>query len=133
MLARGFALEPLRPYLAGQMTFLNNISPLKAVRDLRAYLARRKPYELWFMGLALAITAGIWFAFLHDSQFEKPYKPNIIYVENWPITRSDKEIIDQQKIDQAKRAAQEAELEKKQRARQEEFKQINNALESVGL
>jgi hypothetical protein len=130
---RGFALAPPRPYLAGRMNLFKNMAPLKAVRDLRVYMANRKPYELWFLVLALAITIAIWFGFLHDSQFEKPYKPNIIYVENWPITRSDKEIIDQQKRDKIKRDAERAEIEKKQKARQEEFKQIDNALKSVGI
>lgn len=115
------------------MTFLKNIAPLKAVRDLRGYLARRKPYELWFLALALVITAGVWFGFLHDSQFEKPYEPNIIYVESWPITRSDKEIIDRQKIDKAKKDAQLAEVEKKEKARRAEFKKIDDGLKQWGL
>jgi hypothetical protein len=115
------------------MTLLKNIAPRRAVRDLRTYLSRRKPYELWFLGLALVITVAIWLGLLHDSQFEKPYKPNIIYVESWPITRSDKEIIDQQLIDQKKKHAQQAELEKKQKAREAEFKKIDDGLKKWGL
>ena len=115
------------------MALLEKLSPLRAVRDLRTFLSQRKPYELWFLLLALAVTAAIWFGFLRDSQFERPYKRSIIYVENWPITRSDKEIIDQQKIDQAKKRAQQAELEKKQKARQAEFKKIDESLKSIGL
>jgi hypothetical protein len=119
--------------LRGDMGFLARFSPLRAFSDLRAFLAQRKPYELWFLLLALLVTVGIWFGFLKDSQFEKPYERNIIYVESWPITRSDKEIIDRQKAEQVQKRIQQAELEKKQKARQAEFKKIDDSLKSIGL
>lgn len=115
------------------MTFLKYMSPFRAVRDLRLYLARRKRHELWFLLLALAMTAGILFMFFKDSQFEKPYKPNIIYVESWPLTRSDAEIVAQQKIDQAKKEAERAEIERKQKRRQAEYKKIDDTLKQWGL
>lgn len=131
--ARGFALEPPRPYLHGQMTFLKRFSPVVAYRDLRFFLATRKRYELWFMVLALAVTLLIIFAFFKDAHFEKPYERNIVYVEQWPITRTDDQIRAQQKIDQAKRNIQKAELEKKRQAKQAEFKKLENKLESWGF
>lgn len=115
------------------MLSLRAMSPVRAFRDLRFFLANRKPYEIWFLLLAAAITAGIWWMFIKDSQFERPYRPNIIYVENWPLSRSDREIIEQQKIDLAKRRALEAELAEKRKARQEEFKKVDDALKRWGL
>lgn len=115
------------------MTFFQKISPTRAARDLRDFLSNRKPYEMWFLLLALAITVGIWWMFVQDSQFERPYKPNIIYVENWPLSRTDREIIDQQKIDLAKKRAREAELAKKRKARQEEYKKIDDSLKRWGI
>jgi hypothetical protein len=115
------------------MSFLARFSPFRAVRDLRTYLATRKPYELWFMLLALVVTVAIIAAFAKDSRMERPYKRNIIYVENWPLTRTDAEIIAQQKVDQAKKRVIEAELEKKREAQRQEFKKVDNALKSIGL
>ena len=115
------------------MTFLRYLSPLRAYRDLRFFLATRKPYELWFMVLAMVVTLLILAGFVKDSHFERPYERNIIYVEQWPITRTDEQIRAQQKIDQAKKAIERAELEKKQKARQAEFKRLDDKLESWGL
>lgn len=131
--ARGFALEPPRPYLHGQMTFLKRFSPIVAYRDLRFFLATRKRHELVFMALALALTLLILWAFVKDSHFEKPYERNIIYVEQWPITRTDAQIRAQQTIDQAKRNIEKAELEKRKKARQAEFKKLDDKLESWGF
>jgi hypothetical protein len=117
--------QPLRAYLAGAMTFLRNLSPLRAIRDLRLFLAQRRPYELWFMILAMAVTLLILFMFVKDSHVETPYKREIIYVQNWRLDRTDAEIRAQQKIDQAKKHAEEAELEKRRKKRQEEFQRLD--------
>lgn len=115
------------------MTFLKTLSPFRAYRDLRFFLATRKRYELWFMVLAMAVTLIILWMFVKDSQIATPYKRNIIYVEQWPITRTDEQIRAQQKIDQAKKHIAEAELEKKRAERQAEFKKLDDKLESWGF
>ncbi|NIJ21230.1 TolA-binding protein [Sphingomonas naasensis] len=117
------------------MTFLKRFSPVVAYRDLRFFLATRKRYELWFMVLALAATASILFVFFKDSSMgtARPYERNIIYVEQWPITRTDAQIKAQQKIDQAKRNIQRAELEKQRQAKQDEFKKVDTWLTDHGL
>ena len=133
--ARGFALEPPRPYLDGNMAFLKNMSPVAAWRDLRFFLATRRRHELWFLLLAFAATLLIVFVFFKDSStgMDKPYERNIIYVEQWPITRTDEQIKAQQKIDQAKKHIQQAELEKRRKAKQAEFKRLDDKLESWGF
>lgn len=115
------------------MTFLKRFSPVAAYRDLRFFLATRKRHELGFMALSLAVTLLILFAFVKDSRFEKPYERNIIYVEQWPITRTDEQIRAQQKIDQAKRNIEKAELQKKREARQAEFKKVDDWLTNHGF
>jgi len=133
--ARGFALEPPRPYLGRDMTFLKFFSPVAAYRDLRQFVATRRRHELWFMALSLAVTSLILFIFVKDSStgMSKPYERNIIYVEQWPITRTDEQIKAQQKIDQAKKAIALAELKKRKEAKQAEFKRLDDKLESWGF
>lgn len=115
------------------MTFLKFFSPVTAWRDLRFFLATRKRHELGFLALSLVVTLLILVAFVKDSHFEKPYERNIIYVEQWPITRTDDQIRAQQKIDQAKRNIERAELEKRRKAKQAEFKRLDDKLESWGF
>ena len=115
------------------MTLLKYFSPLRAYRDLRLFLATRKRHELWFMALAAAITVLILSGFVADSRIEREYRPNIIYVESWPLTRTDEQIRAQQKIDQAKRNIEKAELEKRRKAKQAEFKKVDDWLTNHGF
>ena len=129
----GLPWSPRAPIFRGNMTLFKYFSPLRAFRDLRLFLATRKRHELWFMALAAAITVLILSGFVADSRIEREYRPNIIYVESWPLTRTDEQIRAQQKIDQAKKRIAEAEIEKKRKAQQAEFKKIDDKLESWGL
>ncbi len=130
---RGLVPTPPHPYLRPEMTFLKSLSPLRAIRDLRFFLAQRKQHELWFMMLSMAITFVILWMFVKDSHIESPYKRNIIYVESWPITRTDEQIRAQQKIDQAKKHIAEEELEKRRKAKQAEFQKVDDWLTSHGF
>lgn len=85
------------------------------------------------MAAAAAVTVLVLSGFVADSRIEREYRPNIIYVESWPITRTGEQIRAQQKIDQAKKRIAQAELEKKRKAQQAEFKEIDDKLESWGL
>lgn len=115
------------------MTFLRFLHPLHALRDLRFFLSQRKPHQLVFMLLAMAVTLVILWMFVKDSHIEAPYKRNIIYVESWPITRTDEQIRAQQKIDQAKKHIAEEELEKRRKQKQAEFKKVDDWLTSHGF
>ncbi len=132
--ARGLAPGPPRPYLVGRHdAFSNFFSPVAAWRDLRFFLATRKRHELGFLALSLAVTALIIFVFFKDTNVQKPYERNIIYVEQWPITRTDAEISAQQKIDQAKRTHREGGARRSgEEAKQAEFKRLDDKLEIVG-
>jgi len=115
------------------MDFLRRFAPGRAYRDLRLFLATRQPYELGFLALAVAVTGFFVFAFAHDSAVPKVYRPDIIYVEQWPLTRTDAEIRAQQKIDGAaktRRLAEQAEAEKE---RQASFKRLDDRLKRYGF
>ena len=59
--------------------------------------------------------------FYYDGKTNLSVGEQIVYVENWPATRTDAEIIAQQKIDQEKR-------EKAQAERQRQFKELERRL-----
>lgn len=116
------------------MRFFARFSPLAALADLRAFFAARRRHELWFLACSAALTAGIILALIKDaSEFKRPYKPNIIYVEQWPATRTDEEVRAQQKIDQARKHAEQAQLEALKKKRQAEFKKVDDALKQWGI
>ncbi|UZK65279.1 hypothetical protein [Sphingomonas sp. M1-B02] len=115
------------------MTFLRFFSPIHAARDLRFFLSQRKPHELGFVMLSLTLTGIILWMFVKDSHFERPYKREIIYVESWPLDRSLEQIRAQQAIDEPIRQARIAELEKKRKARQAEFKKVDDWLTARGI
>ena len=115
------------------MSFFGRFSPVRAYRDLRFFLSQRHPVELVFLMVAVGITGFFIYAFARDDYVPVPYKPNIIYVEQWPANRTDAEIIAQQKIDQAKQEAEQAEFERERAKRQAEWKKIDDKLKSWGI
>lgn len=129
---RGLASCRGRPYL-GDVRYLSRFSPFAAVRDLRLFLSHRQPYELWFGILAILVTAVILVGFVKDSRIEKEYKPNIIYVKQWRADRSDTEITAQQKVDQVEVDKRNAEIERRRKQRQDEFKRLDERLKRYGL
>lgn len=101
--------------------------------DLRYFLSRRQPYQVGFLCLAVALTVATLGAFAIDSRFEPDYHRDIVYVQQWPLTRSDAQIIAQQKIDYVIKARR---LEAEQRElarRQAGFKKIQDKLDQWNL
>lgn len=115
------------------MSFLRAISPLRAYRDLRRFLATRKTYELVFLMLAIAVTWTIMFAIANNSTVEKVYRPNIVYVEQWSANRTDAEIIAQQKIDGPKEKAAAEEARRQDAETQAAYKRLDDKLKKYGL
>ena len=116
------------------MSLIARFSPLRAVHDLRRFLAQREKYELGFFALSIAITGIVLFAFLRDTNdIKAPYRPTIIYVQQWPLSRTDAQIRAQQKIDQYDKDKRLAE-EKAQRAQlQAQYKRLDDKLKAMGL
>lgn len=122
-----------RAPILGNMKVLRFLSPLRAVRDLRTFLKLRHRYELLFMLAAFFVTMLVVAAVFKDSYFERVYKRDIIYVQNWRADRTLEEIIAQQKIDQAKREKLEAAAKAKADQRQREWKKIDDRLKEWGI
>lgn len=120
------------PYIVS-MQFFTRLSPVRAIRDLRLYLHQRQPHELGFLALAVVLTGLLLIGFMKDSQVERVYKPDIVYVQQWTLDRTDDQIRAQQKIDQAKKDKDQAELKKRQAETQAEFKRLDDKLERWGL
>lgn len=115
------------------MSFLRTISPVRAYRDLRQFLAQRKTSELVFLVLAILVTWTIMFAIANNSTVEKIYRPNIIYVEQWSANRTDAEIIAQQKIDGPEQTRRQEELRKQQEEERAAYKRLDDKLKKYGL
>lgn len=109
------------------------VSPLSAIRDLRAFLAQREPHQLIFAFLSFFVTAMLILGFYVDSRVEKVWKRDIQYVESWPLSRSDAEIVAQQRIDLAKRREREKVLEARKQERMRQFQKVDRQLESLGF
>ena len=115
------------------MSFLRTISPLRAYRDLRQFLAQRKTHELVFLVLAITVTWTIMFAIASNSTVEKVYRPNIVYVQQWSANRTDAEILAQQKIDGPKEKAAAEEIKRQQAETQAAYKRLDDKLKKYGL
>jgi len=109
------------------------MSPIRAINDLRAFLSGRPPYEIVFLMAAIVITAFFIYLFARNDYGTPPYKPDIIYVEQWPANRTDAEIRAAQKIDQKVKAKRLAEEQAARDKKQAEFKKLDDALTRWGL
>lgn len=86
--------------------FPRPVSPSSALGDLWGYFRQSRPHKWPLLGLSVAMTWLIVWAFVIDANTNTmPTRNKIIYVESWDANRSDAAIILQQKIDLAKREA----------------------------
>lgn len=116
------------------MNFFARFSPLRAGRDLLAYIRRRKPYEVAFMALAVAITWTVILVFARDTDIKADYvEPDVIFVQSWSENRTDAEIVAQQQKDLPAELERRQKIEDAQRKRQEEFKRLDDKLKSWGI
>jgi hypothetical protein len=95
------------------------VGPRAALADLRNFMRQRSREQVIGAALAVLVTAIIVIEFLVDSKINTAPPPQIVYVDSWSANRTDAEIIADQKKDQAE---QEAAL----KARQEQFKKLEN-------
>lgn len=91
-------------------------SPRSAAGDLWSYLIARRPHKWPLLGVSMALTGLIIWAFIVDANTNTmPRQNKIIYFQSWDSNRSDAQVILQQKIDLAER---ELALRKKQKEMQ---------------
>jgi hypothetical protein len=115
------------------MNFFSRMSPWRAYKDLRQFLASRERYELGFLALAMAVTGFLVYAFAHDSPAEPVYKRDIVYVQQWTADRTDAQIRAQQAIDAPIKAKRLAEVQAAREKQQAEFKKLDDRLSRWGL
>lgn len=115
------------------MRYFARLSPIRAYKDLRSFLLQRQPYELVFLAAAVFVTTFFIYGFMRDSHVEQAYKPDIIYVEQYRLDRTDAEIIAQQKIDGAAKEKLLAEQRKRDAERQASFKRLDDKLKKYGF
>ena len=95
--------------------------PRAAFADLRAFLRQGSREQRLGAALSLLVTMIIVIIFFVDSKVNTAPPPSIVYVESWPTSRTDAEIIAQQQKDQA---ARDAALKERQR----QFQALENKL-----
>ena len=128
----GLASAAPLPYFTS-MGFFSRMSPVRAYKDLRLFLAARQPYELGFLALAMLVTGFFVYGFVHDSYVEPVYKRDIVYVQQWTLDRTDAQIKAQQAIDAPIKAAQIKAQEEREAKRRAEFKKLDDQLTKYGL
>jgi hypothetical protein len=101
-------------------------SPRALWNDLRAFSAQRPRHQWVAAFLALLIPAAIVVSFYFDGQTNIVPRQVIYYVDSWPATRSDAEIVAKQKADlQARKAHEER--------RRQEFQRLDSELNRLGI
>ena len=115
------------------MRYFTRMSPVRAYKDLRLFLATREKYEFVFLIAAMLITGFFIYGFYRDSTVAAPYKRDILYVEQWSVDRTDAQIRAQQAIDGPIKAKALAEQKARQEKRQAEFKQLDDQLTKWGI
>ena len=95
-------------------------SPRVLLADLKAFLSGDQRHKLLFAFLSLLLPTLLIAGFYHDSHVEPP-PPEMTFIPSWPATRTDAEIIAQQKIDQIA-------LDKRRAEKQAEFKRLADQL-----
>jgi hypothetical protein len=111
-----------------------SFSPRAAWRDLRGFIGEKHDHGWLFAGLSVLIVIAIIGTVAAQFSARQDYRePEVTYVKQWPGNRSVEEVRAQQLKDQpAERAARKAE-EDARLERQEQFKRVQNMMESVGM
>lgn len=115
------------------MAFFARLSPIRAITDLRSYLAGRPSYEIGFLALAIVITGVFLYLFSRDDIPPPAYQPDIVYVQQWPLSRTDAEIRAAQVVDQKVKTQRLAAEKAEQEKRKAEFRKLDNALTKWGF
>jgi len=109
------------------------VSPKAAWRDLKFFLAQRQKHELLFATLAGCATMLLLTGFYFDSRVEKEWHRDITYVESWPLTRTDAEIIADLKKNEIAKKERAARIAAKKEERRQQFERLDKKLEALGI
>ena len=132
--ARGGWFPGSRAPISGPMRLLPKATrPIEAAGDLRTFFAARGWKDLVMIIPALGLTVLIVYMLIVEYNIPKPYQRNIIYVESWPLSRTDADIRAAQilAINTRKRAIVQPKIEKNQRMLQ--FRRVDAWLTAHGI
>lgn len=101
--------------------FPKPVGPRAAIDDLRAFMRQRSREQVIGALLAILVTSIIVIEFMVDSKIGTAPPPRVVYANSWPTSRTDAEIVAQQKVDQAKRDAA-------QKEKQRQFQKLEKQL-----
>lgn len=109
--------------------FPRPVRPSRAIGDLWTFIRQRRRHELGFGVLAVVITA-LWFWAIFDKLDVRPEwePPQVMYVKQWPTTRSEAEVRAQLAEDAPKEIAAHKAEEAAAQKRQAEFKKVAKTL-----
>ena len=116
-LARG----AVGPYLGIMSWFPRPAAPKALWADMRAFAAERSRYQWAGMAVALIMPLVIVVGFFYDSSHNPPEAPQIIYVQSWPASRTDAQIIADQKKDMADKLAAQKEQQRQYQRLEKRF------------
>lgn len=91
------------------MAFPRPSRPRALWADLTAFLREGQRHKLLFGAMSIAMPALILLGFNKDARTNILPGKSITYIQSWPADRSDADIVAQQKIDQKKKEAADAE------------------------
>ena len=97
------------------------VGPRAAIADFLAFARQRSREQVLGLTIAILVTMIIVIIFFVDSKINTAPPATVVYVEQWNSTRTDEEIIADQKEHQSAREA--ARLE-----RQRQFQRLQNQL-----
>jgi len=108
-IARGWQDVPPRPIFADMALFPPTSGPRAALADLTAFLRQRSREQVIGAALAVLVTIIILIIFIVDSKINTAAPSTVVFVEDYPATRTDADIrADQQKASEERRKAEEA-------------------------
>lgn len=135
MTAPGGGLAPPPALSCRAMTsgFFTRFAPIRAINDLRHFMALQKPAHIVFLVLSIMLTTTVILGFVIDSHLDRPYKRNIVYAENWRADRSEAEIRAAQLREMAVKTRRDIVFEKKQADLKAQFKRLDDKLTKWGI
>ncbi|WP_017672100.1 hypothetical protein [Blastomonas sp. AAP53] len=107
------------------MGFFRDISPIRAVGDLKTYWFDQQDHKWRFLLAALAATSTIFAAFFSESGFEVEWKrPEITWVTSFEPGRSDTEIAAENVANQERKERLEAERLAREEERKAQYRRL---------
>lgn len=120
------------------MRFLPKPQPVSAFRDIVNVVRTPVPHKLGIAGVCAALTYLLIAVFIHDfTPKPMPRKTMIIYVKQWPKSRTLAQVRAQQEHDAPLEAAEQAkgaaEINAAEAKRRADFERIHQVLKSYGV